>query len=660
MKLKKIIPFLYPLIVIAVFVFAFIGYYQALGHEFHFWGVLFSTLSFFLADDGDEGRIWAGNPANTLEVGYILVAKYLALILVGLGLFSVFFKRVKETFSVYKIRFFYKRHIIIFSLDALGYRISKELLSSGYRVVVVETNRESPFIEEIENAGGLLIHSNPFESKTLDQIGLSKCRACILANDKDEENIEIAGNISVAAFEIKKKKLSTDHDAMKLFIHITDQQNNRVIKDYSDIDTVDDHYDLHSINIEQIAAQKVYDDFPPHLYFSSTDTNSNNSIAVIGCDKTAEAFLLENIILSHYQNHQPLKIFLIDKNVDEFFNKFSYQYPFYHSFIELIPVKLLNANFYNNFTSSTDYIEDLYKIKVAYFFGNCDSTVINMANSFQQFIYNKTNSLNSIPLIVSLPEESAIFDFMNNGSIHKNQIKNLFTNNLNHHFIKRKSDSFTGKGIIEEGELNDMISRVINFYYTVCYEFESIIQEKLNIIVSPQVIEQLSGYIIDYPFNHTDFTEIEFEKDVLQYLSQLTEIPISDLLKFATIKKNWNTLHKRKKESNRYAARHIQVKMFVLNAIGCTNLTRENIEKYYPVLAKLEHSRWSGEKMVFNYQFGSFPADKREKYIVKEVLKIHDQLIPYEELSPGEKYKDLNLFLLIPLLQKLKNSVNKF
>ena len=75
MKLKKIIPFLYPLIVIAVFVFAFIGYYQALGHEFHFWGVLFSTLSFFLADDGDEGRIWAGNPANTLEVGYILVAK---------------------------------------------------------------------------------------------------------------------------------------------------------------------------------------------------------------------------------------------------------------------------------------------------------------------------------------------------------------------------------------------------------------------------------------------------------------------------------------------------------------------------------------------------------------------------------------------------------
>jgi hypothetical protein len=132
-------------------------------------------------------------------------------------------------------------------LDSLGYRISKELLENGYTVVVVESNRASPFIEEISNAGGILIYSNPFESKTLDKIGLAKSRACILANDKDEINIEIAANISLFNFQSDKK--ADNVEAMKLFIHIKDQQNKRVLKDYSDIDNIADNYDLPEKNI---------------------------------------------------------------------------------------------------------------------------------------------------------------------------------------------------------------------------------------------------------------------------------------------------------------------------------------------------------------------------------------------------------------------------
>lgn len=136
-------------------------------------------------------------------------------------------------------------------------------------------------------------------------------------------------------------------------------------------------------------------------------------------------------------------------------------------------------------------------------------------------------------------------------------------------------------------------------------------------------------------------------------------IDINELYKWATIKKNWNNLNIRKKESNRYAARHIQVKMFVLDSIGCNPVTPANIIKFYPQLAKLEHFRWSSEKMVFNYQYGEYTKNIKEKSITKEILKIHDQLIPYEDLTEEEKYKDLNLFLLLPLLQALKSSLNK-
>jgi hypothetical protein len=64
--------------------------------------------------------------------------------------------------------------------------------------------------------------------------------------------------------------------------------------------------------------------------------------------------------------------------------------------------------------------------------------------------------------------------------------------------------------------------------------------------------------------------------------------------------------------------------------------------------------------MVFNYQYGEYTKNIKEKSITKEILKIHDQLIPYEELTEEEKYKDLNLFLLLPLIHKLRSSLNKF
>lgn len=44
------------------------------------------------------------------------------------------------------------------------------------------------------------------------------------------------------------------------------------------------------------------------------------------------------------------------------------------------------------------------------------------------------------------------------------------------------------------------------------------------------------------------------------------------------------------------------------------------------------------------YKYGPLVSVKAKRYVLKDVLKIHDQLIPYDKLT--EKEKDLNLFLL--------------
>ena len=218
------------------------------------------------------------------------------------------------------------------------------------------------------------------------------------------------------------------------------------------------------------------------------------------------------------------------------------------------------------------------------------------------------------------------------------------------------SDTITSESIIEESELNDQLSRMINFLYAVNHEFASKIKQQFGIEVSSEVIADMVKFILQFPLNSTQLTEENLEKEFFDLLA--TKIPLSsaDLFEKLSIKRNWNAISKRKKESNRYAARHIKVKLHVFKSIGMTQINSESIMKHYPILAKLEHSRWSAEKMVLNFKYGPLPAVAEERYLLKEIVKIHDQLIPYENLTQEEKDKDLNLFLLIPLLKGVQNT----
>ncbi len=647
--MRKFIPFVYPILIILVFAFAIAGYRNLLGNEFEFWAVLFTVINFFFLNDVDTHQL----SNNT----YVLIAKYLATILVAIGLFSISYKYIRNLILIYKIRLFFTNHIVIFSLDSIGYRISKDLLGKGYSVVIVENNSESPFIEEIEKDGGIVISSNPFENKTLIRIGLSRAKVCILAYTKDETNIEIAGNIRAYLLQALALDQDLEKNVLNLHLQITDINNLHVIKDYFDINNLDEQYDLYIINLDQRAAQKIYDDFPPHRYFGNHSLEDENSIAIIGCDKTAEAFIVENMILSHYRENSLIKIYLVDKDADTFFSQFTYQYPAHAEFVELIPVKLINGSFFANFSWSKTHIEQLSKIKVAYFFGQSDAIIMNTVASFRQFLYVQTLSFSQVPFIISLPEDIGLYDFLNSSLLHSQEFTQL-NNTLNQYYIRRKSDTFSDKSLISDYETYDTIARVINFYYTVIYGFSHSLQTCFNVSVGPDLIADCIQYFESYPEQYSSATEKDFESNFFMFLSEKTGVPYSGLIQKLSIQKSWNHLNNRKKDSNRYAARNIPVKLYFLEQIGCTPVNRHNILRCYSHLASVEHSRWSGEKIVFGFKYGPFPSDKKEKNLLKDVLKIHDQLIPYDKLTQEEKDKDLNLFLLLPLLLLLMKKNN--
>ncbi|MEO6150109.1 MAG: hypothetical protein ABIN95_08675, partial [Mucilaginibacter sp.] len=519
-----------------------------------------------------------------------------------------------------------------------------ELLKDGYKVVVIEKEEEL-FISEIKNAGGIVLSENDinkeFENSLVRQSG-----ACVLAGTDDLYNMKLVNTL--IAFLQKK---SPDR-VTKIMIHVNGTDNINILKDYLDINNKHEHYDLETFNVSQLAAQKIYDQYTPYKYMGDIEKEEEQSIAIVGFNSAAENFLLENIILSHSPAMDNLTVYLLDKNADTAINHFAFKHPYYADYIDLVPVKLLNDSFYANFTWSKKDIEKISKVKIAYMFGDSESALLTASTNLRQFFYAQTLNLSQVPIIVCMPEDADVMNLLD-----EDGVSVVLSKQLNIQQLKLISDTCTSAALIEESVVTDKISRIINYYYSLKYEFSSELAQKFNFDNGNQaIVDALEKELISMPENTEAITEKTVEDFVLKYIAEKTFVSYDALKKHLSIQKRWNILSHRKKDSNRYAARQIAMKVAWLERIGCWPLNRTNIQRFYPRLAPMEHKRWSAEKIVFNFKYGPLPKDKNERFILKDILKIHDQIIPYEKLDEVEKEKDLNLFLLLPLLNSIKGN----
>ena len=100
------------------------------------------------------------------------------------------------------------------------------------------------------------------------------------------------------------------------------------------------------------------------------------------------------------------------------------------------------------------------------------------------------------------------------------------------------------------------------------------------------------------------------------------------------------------------------VKIATLKQLNITEITLEKLRSKMTALAPIEHNRWSAEKLIAGFSYGRLPKnDNGLKKIIKNTLKIHDQLSKIEALDDLNQEKDIELFLIIPLLQKIKDNI---
>ena len=201
-KLEKIKFFLIFLSVLLVFVLGILGFKETTGKDFNFFAAIYSTICMFLMGNADPV------PGST----FLLIAQYLAAILFGLGLFSLVFDQVHHAYVIVKIRFTYRGHIIVFSLNEIGHKLVKELLEKGHKVVIIEPDKENNFIYQIKELGGLIITGNGSDGNVINDAGIALAKTCVICGNSDQENMEIANQ--VLFFRQKKEA----QDSLKILL----------------------------------------------------------------------------------------------------------------------------------------------------------------------------------------------------------------------------------------------------------------------------------------------------------------------------------------------------------------------------------------------------------------------------------------------------------
>ncbi|MCX6249891.1 MAG: NAD-binding protein [Bacteroidetes bacterium] len=679
------------------------GVYEVNGN--HIWNALYSAIQMFTNETNDFN----------VHEWKILIARFIAALLFGIVvIYGIMHVMQKDWREKIKVRF-KKDHVLILGLGKIGFLLGSELARSKNKLIIIDSNEANDNISELRKLKAFIILQDIFKNRGLLNRVAKNAKKIIVSTGDDEKNIEIVNFLSRVPF-VK---------SIDCFVHIDKPTNSIVFKDHLKPVGLENNLNISVFSITQSTGQYIFDTYRPDHGLETYDRDF--SIVVIGFTQTTEHFILENFILSQFPGIK-LTIYLVNPNPDEIETLLDFKYPYLSKFLNIIHLRLEDQTFYNNpfLVFDPGKLEKINLLKTArilsfYIFNDDDGTVMNYAVSVKQLLYSEFGDNRSIPVIACLTENSSIYNLVaNNYGLQKNNdkidsLKQHLEEEFNIKIVHTFSDVCTIPRFIEENEIIDLMARIINYFYFVSYALGNILFEELNLLIEkelkvsetekitaplyqlingkmefwekdPQngvtdfpsalnkfILEIINNLVKNFPdikvlsdSNENPLNQIEKRifVDLAEQL-KINETDLHDLLYMKiSIEMRWHCLSDRLKDSNRYAARHHEIK---------NKAYQQN--KNIPAISYIEHNRWFAEKMVFNYRYGEYPGipvetlmsgdkekiniamaeNKERNNLLKDELKIHDLLIDSSLLKTEDKKKDYDLFLLIDLLEQVKN-----
>ncbi len=229
--IQKLILAFTGLLVIAVLFFHF--------HEKLSWidSLYFVVVTVATVGYGDINLAASSSLSKMAGITLILSSTFFIWMIFSLTIDRILKKRV--ALALGRKKYHYKDHVVLCGLGRLGYFIAEELLQKGEKLIIIEQNEDSRYLDYFRQLGADIYIGDGRLSKVLDDANVVHARAVMSVINDDSINLEIG--LNCRSFQ----------PGIRLILRIFDEEMARKIKDYLNI--------YLTLSASDIADEKFYE-----------------------------------------------------------------------------------------------------------------------------------------------------------------------------------------------------------------------------------------------------------------------------------------------------------------------------------------------------------------------------------------------------------------
>jgi voltage-gated potassium channel Kch len=607
------------------------------------------------------------------------LAQFLAACGTILATIKGFWKPIREKYDLIRLQQT-SGHIVICGLGDKGMRLMNIFTEKGFRVVIIESQKDHPDIAGCRERNVLVMTGDAADDVVLDEANTAKAKYLFAVTGNDDANISIAHqgkNLARAGYKADEKIF------LRCYVHVINSSLRNIFARHELFAKTYDYFDASIFNVYETSARAILEKYPPDLYAGrqglSTDTIP---IVVIGFGLMGENIVKQATRVGHYARWTKLGISIIDNNIKERSEKFLAVYgdgkkpP---SFV----VPDININFVDRDPECLSRPADItgaggQKPAAVYIAVDDDSIGTSLALRVRRMLGS-----DDTPVIVCM--RSSLSELMKGKEAQFIVDQNIHGFNI--------LDAACGYQVLIE-EITDELAQTIHSAYvnaqipftkddftkstplallqSVVYDVPIMqnidqqnqldtlnqilkkpdlydcLREKHKDVLTPEIRRQVAKtkYLRSKTFDRLTITE---QTQILILNAFMLDYTYPELYP-AQKRENaalvaWEGLNEVMKDANRWAADHLSVKLRSIGFDVQDLLVFDKVAgdpEFLEKLSEMEHRRWMAERLMDGWIYGP-KRDNRKK--------IHDLLIPYGQLSVEEKDKDKDM------IQNIKNLV---
>ena len=313
----------------AVVVLACVGYARNMPRP-DFWDRLYSSLQLFVlhGERFPPNLSWSSNwPLETAR--FLAPAGELGILGIGLAeLFMLWSDRFRlALFSLSR-----RKHTVVCGMGTKGLQLVRDLRRAGHRVLVIEKDRDNPFVAACDALGAVVLIGDSTNPETLRQARLEHAESLVAVSGQDGANVEIAVRAHQLLSHIGRPATRT----LPCYLHIVDLELRTLLRQHRALAQLPSGLDVEIFNVFENGARLLLRNH--FLDYDKAISEENDPrqahLIVVGFGNVGESVVLQAVKLAHFPNEKKLRLTVIEKEAELRRRRFLVRYPSFEELCE--------------------------------------------------------------------------------------------------------------------------------------------------------------------------------------------------------------------------------------------------------------------------------------------------------------------------------------